>query len=96
MEFEEKKLQLEEGKTKLQLTLDQARLQSDDKERSRQLDLDRLRIEHNVPTSAPVVPATDGFKLSSSVKFVPRFDNSQFAFYLLAFDKAMSLHTFFS
>ena len=37
-------------KVRLLLTLDQAKLHADDRERSRQYDLDRLRVEHNIPT----------------------------------------------
>src|SRR6218665_2259155 len=89
MQFQQRKLELEEKiakenkeleevKVRLQMTLN-------DKEQSRQHDLDRLRIEHGVPLSVPAA-SNEGFKLASAVKFVLRFDDSQVDFYLQAFE----------
>ena len=67
--------ELEEGKVSLQMTLN-------DKEQSRQHDLNRLRIEHCVPLSDPA-ESNEDFKLASAVKF----DNFQVDFYLQALKK---------
>ena len=72
----------------------QAKLQSEDREKTRQHDLDRLRIESGVPTPAPRSLSNDGFKLASAVKFVHNFDDSRIASYLEVSEKAMLLHKF--
>ena len=72
---------------RLQLELDQAKVQSAH-------DLVRLRIERGVPIPASVAPSNDGLKLTSPLKFVPHFYDSQIDFYLEAFEKAMLLHKF--
>ena len=44
------------------------------------------------PVTDPV--RADGFRLSSAVKFVPRFQDNQMDVYLIAFEKCMSVHHF--
>ena len=52
----------------------------------------QLRIERGVPVMDTV--RADGFRLSSAVKFVPRFQDNQMDVYLVAFEKCMLVHHF--
>lgn len=91
MEFETKRAREFAREAK---NLNQAKLQSEVRERSRQYDLDLLRIEHNISIPVQTASRDYGFKLGLAVKYVPRFADSQVDFYLQAFGKAMLLHTF--
>lgn len=52
----------------------------------------QLRIKRGVPVEDPI--RVGGFRLPSSVKFVPRFQDSDRHLYLVAFEKCMFVHNF--
>ena|SRR6218665_1017830 len=88
MRLQQKKLEMEEKIARDNKTLEEDKIglqmTMDDKERSRQHDLDRLRLERSVPIAFPGA-SSEGFILASAVKFFPKFDDSQVDFYLKAF-----------
>ena len=84
---------LELYKAKEEKDLARAKLEADERDKIRQYDLDKSRIERGIAIPVPT-SANDSFKLANAVKFVPKFDDSQMDQYLLAFEKAMLVLNF--
>src|SRR6218665_3844612 len=91
MELEERKLRenraIEEAKMELE------KLETEDKEKARQHEINLRRLDQNLPVLIDPVQ-NDGFRLSAAIKFVPPFDDVDMTQFLNAFEKAMSIHDF--
>jgi len=92
IEAEDKKLQAEIALRREKIAAEREKAQADEREQLRQHMERQLRIERGVPVTDPV--RADGFRLSSAVKFVPRFQDNQMDVYLVAFEKCMLVHCF--
>ena len=82
---EDKKLQAELAKQQVDAALQREKLVAE-----RQAD-EREQLSRTSVTD-PV--RADGFRLSSAIKFVPHFQDSQTDLYLVAFEKCMLVHKF--
>src|SRR6218665_54562 len=84
MELEERKLRenraIEEAKRELE------KLETEDKEKARQHEINLRRLGQNLPVLIDPVQ-NDGFRLSAAIKFVPPFDDVDMTQFLNAFER---------
>lgn len=74
------------------IAVEREKTQALEREQIRQHEEHQLRFERGVPVLNPI--RTDGFRLSSPVKFVPHFRDDEMHLFLIAFEKCMLVHKF--